>query len=126
MEENTKVEQPFRAEENCGAAGGKGGGEETTRAVKAGTKTGGKKDAVKEALKKCAVGLRTSEVVEEFAVEDGQLVLVKKKVTKREIPPDIKAVKMLLEAEIPSELTDEQLEAEKAKLIKLIKEDNFG
>ena len=47
---------------------------------------------VKEALKKCAVGFGTSEVVEEFAVEDGELKLVKRKVTRRDIPPDIKAV----------------------------------
>lgn len=125
MEENLKVEQPFRAGDPCGAAGIGTGGGSRAPAAREGRGTAKKKDAVKEALKKCAVGLRTSEVVEEFTVEDGQLVLVKKKVTKREIPPDIKAVKMLLEAETPSELTDEQLEAEKAKLIKMIKEDNF-
>ena len=49
---------------------------------------------VKNALKKCAVGFGTSEVVEEFSVEDGELKLVKKKVTRRDVPPDIKAVKL--------------------------------
>ena len=34
---------------------------------------------LKGALKKCAVGFGTSEVVEEFSVEDGELRLVKKR-----------------------------------------------
>ena len=55
---------------------------------------------------KCATGLSASEVVEEFAMVDGELTLVKKKVTKREVPPDIKAVKMLLEER--GEASDEQ------------------
>ena len=46
------------------------------------------------ALKKCAVGLKTKEVVEEFSVEDGELKLVKKKVTRRDIPPDIKSARL--------------------------------
>lgn len=47
--------------------------------------------------------------------------LVKKKVTKREIPPDIKAVKLLMEGR--EELTDEELEAEKQKLLGLLEDD---
>lgn len=47
--------------------------------------------------------------------------MVKKKVTKREIPPDIKAVKLLMEGR--DELTDEELEAEKQKLIDMLEED---
>lgn len=78
---------------------------------------------VKEALKKCAVGFGTSEVVEEFAVEDGELKLVKRKVTRRDIPPDIKAVKMLLDDEDISAMSDEQLESERQRLIKQLKED---
>lgn len=59
--------------------------------------------------------------MEEFTVQDGELKLVKKKVTKREIPPDIKAVKLLLDG--GEELTDEELEAEKQKLLDVLKED---
>lgn len=59
--------------------------------------------------------------MEEFAVEDGELKLVKKKVTKREIPPDIKAVKLLMDG--GEELTDEELEAEKQKLLNMLKEE---
>lgn len=82
-------------------------------------------ESIKNALKKCAVGFDTSEVVEEFAVENGELKLVKKKVTKRDIPPDIKAVKMLLDGEGVSEWTDEQLLAEKNKLLDMLKENDF-
>lgn len=78
---------------------------------------------VKEALKKCAVGFGTSEVVEEFAVEDGELRLVKRKVTRRDIPPDIKAVKMLLDGDDVSAMSDEQLESERQRLLKCLKED---
>lgn len=71
---------------------------------------------------KCATGLSASEVVEEFAMVDGELTLVKKKVTKREVPPDIKAVKMLLEER--GEASDEELEAERMRLLSLLDEQN--
>lgn len=82
-------------------------------------------EEVKSALKKCAVGFGTSEVVEEFSVEDGELKLVKKKVTRRDIPPDIKAMKMLLDENGVQELSDGELEAERQKLLKILKEDKF-
>ncbi len=81
---------------------------------------------VKNALKKCAVGFGTSEVVEEFSVEDGELKLVKKKVTRRDVPPDIKAVKLLMDDGNVGEMTDEQLEEEKQNLKKLLEDKNFG
>ena len=77
-------------------------------------------DDILGALKKCAVGLETSEVVEEFGVEDGELKLVKRKVTKRDIPPDIKAVKMLIDEGGVDGLTIEELEEEKRNLLKLL------
>ena len=61
-------------------------------------------------------------MVEEFSIEDGELKLVKKKVTKREIPPDIKAVKLLLEER--GEATDEELEQERQKLLNMLDEQN--
>lgn len=79
---------------------------------------------IKEALIKCATGSSASEVVEEFAAVDGELKLVKKKITKRDIPPDIKAVKMLLDENCGS-LSDEELEAEKKQLLDMLKENNF-
>ena len=80
---------------------------------------------IKDALIKCAVGFGTSEVVEEFVAEDGELKLIKKKVTKRDIPPDIKAVKLLLDDGGEQALTDEQLEEERRKLIEMLKGGNF-
>ncbi|MDE6373610.1 MAG: hypothetical protein K2L72_03840 [Clostridia bacterium] len=81
-------------------------------------------ERVKDALAKCAVGLSASEVTEEFAVENGELKLVKKKVTRREIPPDLKAVKMLLDGDALSSATDGELAAERDRLIKMLKEEN--
>lgn len=72
------------------------------------------------ALKKCAVGFGASEVVEEFTVEDGELKLVKKKVTRRDIPPDLKAVKLLMEERNPCSLTDDELENEKQRLLNML------
>lgn len=80
---------------------------------------------LKNALKKCAVGFGASEVVEEFALDGGELKLVKKKVTRRDVPPDIKAVKMLLESENGEGISDEELAAEREKLIKMLKEGNY-
>ncbi len=79
-------------------------------------------EEVKKALFKCATGLSASEVVEEFAVDEGELRLVKKKVTKRDIPPDIKAVKMLIEASDMGGATEEELAMEREKLLKILKE----
>lgn len=83
-------------------------------------------EEVKNALKKCAVGFGTSEVVEEFVIEDGELKLVKKKVTKRDVPPDIKAVKLLMDDGNLGDMTDEQLEEEKLNLKKLLEDKDFG
>ena len=80
-------------------------------------------EEIKGALKKCAVGFGTSEVVEEFCMEDGELRLVKKKVTRRDVPPDIKAVKMLIEESGVDGLSDKQLEEEKENLLKILKEE---
>lgn len=80
-------------------------------------------DEIKGALKKCAVGFGTSEVVEEFSVEDGELKLVKKKVTKKDIPPDIKAVKMLMDESGLDTLSDCELEEEREKLLNMLKEE---
>ncbi len=82
-------------------------------------------DGVKSALKKCAMGFETGEVVEEYAVEDGELKLVKKKVTRRDIPPDIKAVKMLLDGGDVTGFSDEELLSERERIAAMIKEDKF-
>lgn len=90
------------------------------------------KDAIEQALLKKALGYECDEVVEEYGKdEEGDLVLLKKKVTKKHISPDIPAAKMLLEQLSPNEnvyekMTEEELEQEKMRLIKLLNqgEDN--
>ena len=75
---------------------------------------------------KWAVGCDTSEIVEEDAVDEGELKLVKRKVTKRDVPPDIKAVKMLLDGEADaSQMSDEELEERREKLIAMLKEEGI-
>lgn len=85
-----------------------------------------KQDALKEALYKKAVGYDSSETVEEYSDNDGDLVLVKRKVTTKPVPPDISAIKLLLGLDGGNEdlsaLSDEELETHKKKLLKIIKE----
>lgn len=70
---------------------------------------------------RCAVGFDTSEVVEEYTMADGELKLVKRKVTRRDVPPDIKAVKMLLDGEADiGGMSDEELEERRKKLLAML------
>ena len=49
-----------------------------------------------------------------------------RKVTKRDVPPDIKAVKMLLDGEADaSQMSDEELEERREKLIAMLKEEGI-
>ncbi len=83
-------------------------------------------EGIKKSLLKCAVGFDTSEIVEEYTVNEGELKLVKRKVTKRDVPPDIKAVKMLLDGEADaSQMSDEELEERREKLIAMLKEEGI-
>ena len=79
----------------------------------------------KSAIVKKALGYDTTEVVEEYVSDDtGEIKLTKKKVTKKNVPPDLTALKMLIDSEEePIEtMTDEQLEEEKKRLLKLLKD----
>ena len=69
------------------------------------------------------IGL-TDEVVEEYGFNEGEAVLLKRKVTKKNVPPDIQAAKMLLDAEVPLEqLSDEKLEEERQRLLRELQEE---
>ncbi len=84
-------------------------------------------EGLKGALFKCAVGFDTSEVVEEYTVEDGELKLVKRKVTKRDVPPDIKAVKLIMDGEADvGGMSDEELALRRKELIAKLKEEGIG
>ena len=81
-------------------------------------------EKISDALLKVALGYQVAEVTEEYAEEDGELKLVKRKKTKKEIPPDLKAVQLLLsdgETEL-SKWTDEELEREKERLLQSLQE----
>ena len=80
-----------------------------------------KQTLLDDALLKKAIGYDTSEIIEEFSENDGQVVLVKKKVTKKSVPPDMTALKMLLEGENRADvttMTEEELKAERKRLLK--------
>ena len=82
-------------------------------------------DQLFDAVKRKAMGYSTTETVEEYSLVDGELTVVKRKVTQKEVPPDISAVKFLLDesaADAYAEMTEEELKSEKVRLIKLLKE----
>lgn len=79
-------------------------------------------EKIEKALLKKAIGFEHNEVIEEYAVgEEGEVKLVKKKVTKKISPPDIPAIKLLLDSlnkDIPiSQMSDEELNNEKHRLL---------
>ena len=79
-----------------------------------------KEEKIGEALLKVALGYEVAEVTEEFADVDGVLKLTKRKQTKKEIPPDLKAVQLLLSSKSEEEFSswsDEELEKEKERLL---------
>ena len=84
-------------------------------------------DKIQKALLKRALGYDSSETVEEYAKNGDDMTIVRKKITTKNVPPDITAVKMLLdnmrEKELGlSDLSAKDLEAEKMRLLALLKE----
>ena len=72
-------------------------------------------EKINDVLLKRAMGYCSEEIIEEFQEDNGDMKLIKRKVTKKDIPPDINAVKILLDKynieELDfSKLTDEELE----------------
>lgn len=75
-----------------------------------------------KSLLKKAMGYTVDEVVEEYVQEDGDLKLVKKKITTKHIPPDINAARALLERCFTEDddlknLSDDELEELREKLL---------
>ena len=88
-------------------------------------KTERKEEQLSDALLKVALGYQIAEVTEEYAEINGELKLTKRKKTKKDVPPDLKAVQLLLAAEGGGEYaswTDEELQAEKERLLQALKE----
>ena len=87
-------------------------------------------EKIKKALLKKALGYTATEIIEEYANTDDGMVLQKKKITSKDIPPDLASFKALLENISPKgefdDLSDEQLLEEKNKLLKkLSKKENI-
>lgn len=82
---------------------------------------------LQNALYKKALGFDTEEVVEEYQENDDEIVLVKRKVTRKNVPPDITAIKMLLDGKKSvSSLSDEELEKEKQRLLSILAQSEKG
>jgi hypothetical protein len=85
-------------------------------------------DSLKKALYKKAVGYSEDEITEEWGNdENGKLVLLKKKVTKKVYPPDDSAVKTYLDSYNDKKdyesMSDEELLKEQKRLLKELKSD---
>lgn len=74
-------------------------------------------DDIMEAVVKRAIGYEARETVEEYAMVDGSLELVKKRITTKDVPPDMTAAKLIFDDGDYSTLSDEQLEEEKKRLL---------
>ena len=88
-------------------------------------------DILKRSLLKKAKGFILEEIIEEYSKgdDDKKLVLNKKKITTKEVPPDTAAIKFLIEMDSFDKnkfanMTDEELEVEKKRLLKLLKEED--
>jgi len=89
-----------------------------------------KKKEIGSALYKKALGYSLEEVVEEYVIdkEDNErLILNKKKITKKNVPPDVVAVKALLQLykndkiSNYNKMSDDELKTEKLRLLNDLK-----
>ncbi len=86
-------------------------------------------EEILNALKQRALGYKTNEVIEEYSLDENENErLVKKKVTIKNVPPDISAAKVLLEFESSnfdddiSKMSNEELDEKINEIISRLKE----
>ena len=83
---------------------------------------------LKQALCRREIGFECDEIVEEYVTDEkGMAVLSKRKITKKFNPPDVAALRFLLDQsnfsdDDISNMTDEELLREKERLLSLLKE----
>lgn len=88
----------------------------------------GSGEEILNALKQRAIGYKTNEIIEEYSLdENANERLVKKKVTIKNVPPDISAAKVLLEFENSldedfSKLSNQELDEKINEIITKLKE----
>lgn len=81
------------------------------------------KQLLTQILLKKAKGYTYREKTDEYAVTDGKKVLVKSKVVTKRMQPDVNAIKALIALDGDTDvtkLTDEQLQVEKLRLLRLL------
>lgn len=77
-----------------------------------------------KSIERRAKGYTVTEIAEEFALVDGQMTLVKRKVNKRDVPADVSAQKLYLELNgADDKLSAEEVKREKQRLLKLLEEE---
>ena len=88
--------------------------------------------SLKDKLEQFAFGYTLTETVSEYNIdENGVLKLVKQKKSEKLIPPDVSLIKILYDLDdnkgVYENMTDEELEAEKQKIINTLKDgENHG
>lgn len=84
-------------------------------------------DKIKKALFKKATGYTATERTEEFGMVEGELALIKRRVKKTHVPPDVTAAKLMLLSENDigayENMSDEELKVEREKLIEALREE---
>ena len=75
-------------------------------------------------LQECVAQIvNMKEVIEEYIDVDGDMKLLKQKVTIKNVPPDTTAVKIITDnTKETKKLSDDELEEEKQKLLKILKD----
>ncbi len=87
-----------------------------------------------KALKACIKGTTTKEITTEYAIDEetGKLKIIKQKVSEKNLPPNVDLLKLVYPHLVEdkkdfNKLTDEELEKEKQRLLKELKEsENVG
>ncbi len=72
------------------------------------------------ALRKKAFGYKTEEIVEEYGAIDGDLSLLKRKITIKDVAPDLSALKAYMEYKndnVYEKMSTTELEKEKERLL---------
>ena len=82
-------------------------------------KKNGEADKLLAALRRKAFGYTYDERTAEYDAEGNE---IKNKITTKEVPPDLSAIKLLLELRGDEEPSEEELEREREKLLALLAE----
>lgn len=80
-------------------------------------------EKLKKAIKKKALGYNVVEETVDYSLVDGEMVPSKKKTATRHIPPDVSALKALMDMKEETDyesMTDEELSKEKLRLLKIL------